>query len=1255
MNESAKHILKIARKWGKILGIVFLSLWAVVIIVLQLVLTESFLTEAARKYIPEFVKGARVEFRHINASAIRSFPYLRVNIDSVAVVYAHDKYAAYDSLSRIDNILSGLGRSTEADTLVTFNRLSVAVNYFSLIKGTVNIHDVSADGMKVFARQFGDLDANWNIFGPSEEDAEEEEEDGELPDIVLRNLGFSGNTLIVYENAADTLFAAVGMKNFRFGGRIAVNNPFRSRIGLRLDSLFVAGRTSSDTLAMGLNYLKIKPRGRFHRIDLDGGTFVSLSDGTRISLPVGLDVALRLPSGDLSRFMFKDLHGRAASVEVYGKGDVSLRGDTTGLDLDLSVPELDVARLLEDYSPVIGPDAAKVRTDAVVKAALSVSGIYVSGSDALPPLKASVDIPRSGISVEGIGDAGHLQGYMTASTDSLGRLGGKISGLDLELAGLSLAGSASGEDVTGADPLLNMDLKAQADLDRLSRFLPRGTDASGKVDAAVKGSARLSSLNISNFAGADLSGSLNTKGISYSDSTLTAFVGRTSIVLDKAEARRRGEVGKVLTLGGGIDTLSVDMLPASCLRASGIGLSARNADMVKSVDGDEYRPLVAGLDIKRLSFVGEDSLRVFLRGSENSVRISRKMSAGKKAPLLGISSSFERIGLRQGKGRVGLGGLSMDFSAFKVPVAMDNRRQKMLDSLQKVWPGVPRDSLMRKYMRRRGLRKLPDYLQDKSFREKDIHIDLGESANKFMKEWTLGGKARLEGAMLAAPSFPLRNRLSSLGLYFDNNSITLDSLNLRSGRSVLAAKGSVTGLRAVLGRSPRPLDVKIEAVSESLNFNEIFAALEKGEKYSSGFSLDSGDDDSDSAYMDAIAIDSTALDAPGDYPLIVIPSNINLNLSLKGRNLRYSTLDVDGYSAEIAMKERTLQLRNTRASSNMGNIAVEGFYSTRTRDDISVGFDLGFSDVTAEKVVTMFPAMDTIMPLLKTFKGVVNCNIAATCALDTNMNVSMPSIAGVMKIRGDSLELEQNSAVRKITRLLLFKDKKKAVIDSMSVMGVISDNQLEVFPFMLSVDRYRLALGGIQNFDTGFHYHLSVLKSPIPFKFGINIKGSPDNWKWRLGGAKYKKINTPMYSQRIDTMHLNLLESIHNIFEKGVQAAVEDNRRAADSASARSRGIIDISVSASDTLSGGEMKQMDSLLYRHDHPDSLSVADSALVSAVFPRRLAPSYSFPLRSLAIIPEKAYLCKPFRTQIVAASQGYLRRRAHVTAFRKASRVC
>ena len=116
--------------------------------------------------------------------------------------------------------------------------------------------------------------------------------------------------------------------------------------------------------------------------------------------------------------------------------------------------------------------------------------------------------------------------------------------------------------------------------------------------------------------------------------------------------------------------------------------------------------------------------------------------------------------------------------------------------------------------------------------------------------------------------------------------------------------------------------------------------------------------------------------------------------------------------------------------------------------------------------------------------------------------------------------------------------------DKMTVEGVIKDSKVEVFPFILEMDRYMLGLSGVQNMDMSYKYHASLIKSPFLIKLGMDVYGDDfDNMKFKIGKAKYKSTNVPVFSSVIDTTKINLVSSIRGIFEKGVEAAVAENER----------------------------------------------------------------------------------------------------------------
>ncbi len=1194
MSETIKKILKKTLKVVKWLAIVIGVLWVIVLVVLQLMLTERFLRSAVDKYLPDYVEGADVSFAHINASVIKSFPNLRLDIDSLCITYPHERWAAYDSLPGVRNRLARAGRGTEKDTLAYFSNISVSVSYIALIKGTISLNDISLKDSRVFARQFDSTEANWNVFKfmQAAPDTTTVEND-ETADLVLHHIGLKGRTRAIYANNADTVFAAIGSRNIDIDGTLALRDIYGAKLRVQIDSTFVSGRTATDTVSAGFKHLNVGRKRGYHHITADAAAFLAMGGSGRMMLPVKLDAMFKFPDKTPEKLKIKNLRMNLASFSMKGEADLHFLEDSLGIRAKAEIDTCNAARLLKDFAALIGPESKKIKTNAELSMAVECDGYMRYEPFRLPQITGWLKIPKSTVSHADVPEAGKLAADIKLSSNAKGYTVATAENLLVSFAGVDLSGKCTAKDVMGNDPLLNLDAKAAIDLKKLSVFLPDDMTAEGRVDAKLKGSARVSEFGPGRFAGANLDGFLVSDGITVKDSSLMAYLGKTDVQLIK-KPRRKGDTGDFrLIVEGQVDSVYAAIGPITRIRGKALDIALSDVD--------------ASIHAQRLSMVGEDSLFVALRNSRNYVSISKHKEDDSKLSNLSISSDNEGFFLRSGRQVLGLRGAQITTNGSRrvADAKRINRREKMLDSLQRIWPGVPRDSLFRKMIRQRMAERggrgfeLPDYMRDKRFRTQDISFRLDESMTQYFREWNLDGFVNIERGFAATPSFPLRTRISKIQGRFNNNEITIDSIGIKSGKSDLSANAKISGLRrALLGHGTVTLDANV--YSRTMDANEIFAALDAGQKYAETHAGETVGVEAEATEGSYVTDD---LDSTASMPLIVVPANLNVSIGIEGDTIHYSNLLIDSFNSKILMKERCLQVSGTTATSNMGRISLEGFYSTRTRDDISVGFDLNLNDITGEKVITLIPQVDTLLPLLKSFKGMLDCEFAATSDLDTNMNFKPETINGLMQINGRNLTVEQDKAIRKITRLLLFKNKKTGVVDEMSVRGVVGNSQLEIFPFNLTVDRYKLALGGQHNFDGEFKYHVSVLKSPIPWKFGINITGNADKWKWRFGGAKYKKIDTPVYSRQLDTARTNLLTSIRTIFDKGVSLALEQSREQLTgirerldvggdgtvSDTIRTKGLVAPDDDDADTLSATQLLQMDSMIVAND---SLEIRDS---------------------------------------------------------------
>ena len=1084
---------KILKTSGKVV-LWIAGLWLSILIILEIVLSGAVLTKLVNHTAKEYIDG-ELRFGKASVSMFRRFPAAVLTLEDFSVTYPAERFDSLESAG-VQGHLMHKGTAEIADTLASFRKFSVGVNIPALISGTVHVPYMRLDKPRVFAHSYADGSANWNIFktGSEEEEADTTESEGGLPKIVIGRVMMTGRPHVVYTDSRDTVFAMITMKRLMLNGKINSKRLSKSNIGLTLDSMFVAGRLGRDTLALGLDKLYLHEKDKALGIEAAAKAFLATNSFGRVRVPVEINGLVTFPKDSIPAISTEGLQINIMNVPISADADLRFRKDFTAIKADARIP----------HTTLTHPD--------------------------FPEQELSLSLGAN------------------AATDSRGRINVDLRKLDAAIKGASVSLKGNVRDVTGTDPAISIDGKLHAAIDSLARFIPDslGIAASGALSATIGGQARLSQLNIYNFSRSSLLGEVRADSITVNmpSDSINADIDGLRIVLgpeDKVSRRDSTKSFRLMGITGEIAKADLSYKDAMKLKMSDFRVAAKNIVEETASDDTTRRiyPFGGSVSAGRLSFRDSEGTSIRVENTRNGFQVLPKKGQP-QVPLLTFNSRNKRISMRSGVNRALITDADITASAAMNTVERRKKMRAMRDSLARVYPDVPKDSLFRHMMAQKGPRPaMPEWMKEEDFRKSDIDISLDKTLAKYFRDWDLKGGISVKTGMVMTPYFPVRNILQGFGLKFTNDRIAIEQLAIRSGDSDLSATGELTGLkRALLGRRGS-LKLDVDITSQGMNANQLLAAYTTGMNFNPE-SLKGQEELSDEEFEKQVVLDTAA--AVAAPSLIVVPANLNADIRLNVSDITYSDLHIKKMTADLIMKERCVQITDTKALTNMGDITLEGFYATQSKKDLKTGFSINFKDITAEKVINLMPAVDTLMPLLKSFGGLLNCELAATARLDTNMNLVMPSINGIMRIGGDDLTIKNNEMFRKLAKLLIFKNKKEGHINKMTVEGVIKDSKVEVFPFILEMDRYMLGLSGVQNMDMSFRYHASLIKSPFLIKLGMDIYGPDfDHMKFKIGKAKYKSRNVPVFSTVIDNTKINLVESIRNIFDKGVTAAIIEN------------------------------------------------------------------------------------------------------------------
>lgn len=991
---------------------------------------------------------------------------------------------------RIDSLrVENYAVPEEYRTVVDIERFSGRVNLAALLIGRISVGHAEILRPKVTLWTGADsAQSSLSILPASEPQSPDDAKNKPLtiPDIRITNFLVGGDAELRYVSVRDSIDAALTLHRVNLDGRD--ETP-------QYHLLTNASAAAFSLLATPLT------------IALDGGIGWNPSEPLRISLHdffIGVDkIATR----------------------------TSLMADfTDGIHfdaLDFKLSPLPLQRLTElaDSIPALAGKIPLIKTDAAItlSAKLLKPYDYVPDTLLLPDMTveaalgdASVDIPAYYLSLTNLG--AEVRADISSAGPDAGRVELKRLHVAFPATEFTLKGSVTNP---GTDPAIDGCFKGKVNFTNLN---PRmwtllGMRLGGSMDADIDVVGHLSDFSVNTFHRIRIDGEASLRNFTALLPTDTIAAGLTRGNISFGPSDRYPGVDSLLMATVTIDSLWAE-LPELHVRAKDFRLDAGVSNTSTTLDSTTVTPMGGLLAVKSLTYKSKsDSVRARIRDLSGGVQLSR-YKGQKRAPALSVKLTARRMVYADGVNRASLGGLDIAATSHALPRRSRKRRQlSRADSLR---IAANRDSIL---------------LANSKFEQLDLGID--RTSITMLRRLNVSGHVRARSGRVMTPLFPLRTRLKGLDMTFNADSVMLKALQISAGRSDVSLSGSITNMQRALGRTnaSAPLRLALKVTSDTIDVNELTQAAFRGAAFAAKadtlnrvgtVSLDAADE-----VVEAQASESASTETMAP----VVPMNVDATLNVSARNIIYSTLALKDMRGEILVANGAAHLRDLHAVTDIGSADLNMLYYAPTRQDVNFGVGLDLRRFNIGRVTELMPALDSIMPILSTLGGIIDVDVSATTPVDSVMNIKMSELSAMVHLSGDSLRVLDEKTFKTISKWLLFHDKKKNMIDHMDVHLTVDDNRLSLYPFMFDFDRYRIGVMGNNDLALNLNYHVSILRSPIPFKFGINVKGSVDKMKIRLGRARFKENMAAETRELSDTVRLNLAQEIRNVFSRGAGVA----------------------------------------------------------------------------------------------------------------------
>ncbi len=344
---------------------------------------------------------------------------------------------------------------------------------------------------------------------------------------------------------------------------------------------------------------------------------------------------------------------------------------------------------------------------------------------------------------------------------------------------------------------------------------------------------------------------------------------------------------------------------------------------------------------------------------------------------------------------------------------------------------------------------------------------------------------------------------------------TLDRMTVRMGSSQVRLSGRADRIFGALYRH-EPFSVELSSEADTIDFNQIASALITDTTSQNISAITAVNDSTMTIATDSIRQQVSADSLPTG--LLLVPKHVSFNFDTKIGKLLWDKAVISDIRGRVKTNNGAMHMTGLVFHMGEGKAITTLAYKAwphvgRARMNIFTHmerFDI--------KQITTMLSLDSLVPALRPMSGAIDCYMGAEVELDSGMNVNLQTARASIHLGGQKLTVLDNDDFKKIAKSLFFKNKEKNIIDTLSVNVLVDSGRIQVLPFVTEMDRYRMAVGGKQDLMMNLDYHVSVLKSPLPFRIGVNIRGNIEDFNIGVSTAKLRKQVTADKLQHNDSI-----------------------------------------------------------------------------------------------------------------------------------------
>ncbi|MFW5877874.1 MAG: AsmA family protein [bacterium] len=376
-------------------------------------------------------------------------------------------------------------------------------------------------------------------------------------------------------------------------------------------------------------------------------------------------------------------------------------------------------------------------------------------------------------------------------------------------------------------------------------------------------------------------------------------------------------------------------------------------------------------------------------------------------------------------------------------------------------------------------------------------------------QWLARGSLDMKNGAISVTTLSEPVGIPFIKMVFNPETFNIHESRINIDRSDYELKGTVNNILSYF-RGDSILRADFDFLSNSTDLNQLMYLT-------SGIGVEEEEDDTAFAGVDEE--DSFS----GPY---MVPEGVDVMLKAKVNQLISGPDTAINIMGDVLINDGILVLDDLTFTTPAADMQLTAMYRTARKNHLYMGIDYHMLDVEIGRLLEMIPDIDTLMPMLRSFAGSGEFHIAAETYMDSAYNIKKSTLRGASSIVGQDLVLMDGETFGEIAKKLRFSRKAENRVDSLSAEFTIFREEIDIYPFLIVMDRYKAVVGGRHNLDMSFNYHVSLVDSPLPVRLGIDIKGTLDDLQYRPTSIKYAEFYRPARRRVVESRQLELRRMI---------------------------------------------------------------------------------------------------------------------------------